>query len=178
MKHLLACATLLFAATAMLGQAPGSPKETARTSIGGTTITIDYSSPRVRGRQGHIFTKDGLISHDQDYPEWRAGANAATTMKTTGNIHIGTLNVPAGTYTLFVDISNPDQWTLVVSKKTGEWGLNYDKTQDLGRVKMIMSKPSALAEDLSYTFQHQGAKKATMTLSWEYKSASVTVQAQ
>lgn len=177
MKRLFACVTLLFAATAMLASAQGSPKASASTTVGETTITIDYSSPRVRGRQGHIFTKDGLISHDQNYPYWRAGANAATTMKTTGDIHIGSLNVPAGTYTLFVDISNPDQWTLVVSKKTGEWGLNYDKTQDLGRVKMTMAKPPALVEDLTYSFKHAGAKKATMTLSWEYKSASVTIQA-
>ena len=178
MKRLFACATLFFAATAMLAQAPASPKETASTTIGGTTIAIDYSSPRVRGRQGHIFTKNGLISHDPDYPFWRAGANAATTMKTSGDIHIGSLNVPAGTYTLFVDISNPDQWVLVVSKKTGEWGLNYDKTQDLGRVKMTMSKPPALVEDLKYAFQHEGAKRATITLSWEYKSASVPIRAQ
>ncbi len=185
MKRMFMCTTLLFAATAMLAQAPNedhhamaSPKETASTTIGGTGVTIDYNSPRVRGRQGHIFTKDGLISHDQDYPYWRAGANTATTMKTSGDIHIGSLNVPAGTYTLFVDIGNPDQWTLVLSKKTGEWGLNYDKTQDLGRVKMTMSNPTALVEDLKYSFKQEGAKKAMMTLSWENKSASVPIEAQ
>ena len=36
--------------------------------------------------------------------------------------------MPKGTYTLFVDISNPDQWDLIVNKKTGEWGLAYDKS--------------------------------------------------
>ena len=178
MKRLIICASLLFAATAMLAQAPASPKETASTTIGDAVVTINYSSPRVRGRQGQIFTKNGLISHDQDYPYWRAGANAATSLKISGNIHIGSLDVPPGTYTLFVDIGNPGQWTLVVSKKTGEWGLNYDKAQDLGRVKMTMAKPPALVEDLNYSFKHDGAKKATMTLSWEYKSASVPIWAQ
>src|ERR1039458_9877310 len=47
-------------------------------TIGAKAITITYSSPRVNGRAGKIFTKDGLISHDAHYPVWRAGANAAT----------------------------------------------------------------------------------------------------
>ena len=64
---------------------------------------------------------------------WRAGANSATTLKTDGDLMIGDLRVPAGTYTLFVDISDPDNWTLIVSKDTGEWGLSYDSTQGPGQ---------------------------------------------
>ena len=120
-------------------------------TIAGKTITITYSSPRVRGRAGQIFTKDGLISHDPHYPVWRAGANAATTLKTDADLTIGDLSVPAGTYTLFVDISAPANWVLIVNKKNGEWGLAYDSTQDLGKTKMMMSAPPSLVEDLTYT---------------------------
>ena len=49
------------------------------------------------------------------------------------DLTIGDLNVPAGTYTLFVDISDPAQWTLIVNKKTGEWGLAYDGSQGSGQ---------------------------------------------
>ena len=177
MKQLLIGTSLLCTAVAMLAQhkPPASPKATETATIGGTTITIDYCSPRVRGREGHIFTKDGLISHDKTYPVWRAGANAATALHTSGDISIGGLNVPAGSYTLFVDISDPAQWTLVVSKDTGEWGLNYDKTKDLGRVKMKMAKPPALVEDLKYTIAAHG-KHGTLTLAWENVSASVPIK--
>ncbi len=156
---------------------PASPKATATGTIAGKTIAIDYSSPRVRGREGHIFTSDGLISHDPHYPVWRAGANAATTLHTDADISLGDLNVPAGTYTLFIDISDPAQWTLIVSKATGEWGLAYDSTKDLGRVKMRMSKPPSMVEDLTWTITDRGGNRGRLAIEWENERASVPIEA-
>lgn len=176
MKHLFVCMGLLFASSALLAQPKpvASPAETASVTIGGKTISINYNSPRVKGREGQIFNKGGLIqSTHKEYPVWRGGANAATTLKTDGDLKIGDLDVPAGTYTLFIDISDPAQWTLIVSKKTGEWGLAYDPSSDLGRTKMSMSTPPALVEDLKYTLTDDGGNKGTMTLEWEHMSASV-----
>jgi len=176
MNRFLICAGALLAATLTLSaqpKTPASPSATASATIAGKTISIAYSSPRVKGREGHIFTKDGLISHDPHYPVWRAGANAATTLHTDAELKIGDLTVPAGTYTLFVDISNPDQWELIVNKKTGEWGLAYDGTQDLGRVKMSMSKPLAMVENLTYTITSLGGTTGKISLEWENHSASV-----
>lgn len=170
MKSLVMCAGLLLATAGSLyaQNPPASPAETASVALGGKTVSITYNSPRVKGREGHIFTKDGLISHNPHYPIWRGGANAATTLKTDADLMIGDLAVPKGTYTLFVDISDPDDWSLIVNKKTGEWGLAYDGSQDLGRVKMEMSKPPAMIEDLKYTI---GDGK--ITLAWEDHVATV-----
>jgi hypothetical protein len=170
------CAGVLIAATATLSaqqNPPASPPATASATVAGKAITINYSSPRVKGRAGHIFTSDGLISHNPHYPVWRAGANSATTLKTEADLKIGDLTVPAGTYTLFVDISDPDHWTLIVNKQTGQWGLAYDKTQDLGQVKMTMSKPLAMVENLTYTITDLGGTTGKITLEWENHSASV-----
>jgi hypothetical protein len=128
----------------------------------------------VKGRAGALFTKDGQIGKDPHYPVWRAGANAATTLKTDGDLDIAGLAVPAGTYTLFVDISDPDNWSLIVNKKTGEWGLSYDGTQDLGKVKFPTSAPPALVENLKYTLTDLGDGKGSLTLAWEHKSATVS----
>lgn len=173
-------AATLIAATPLLAQSapkapPASPAEVASATIGGKSVTINYNSPGVKGREGKIFTKDGLISHNPHYPVWRAGANPATTLKTDGNLMIGDLMVPAGTYTLFVDISDPDNWTLIVSKDTGEWGLAYDNTKDLGRTKMTMSKPAAMVENLVWTLADSGGGQGTATLAWEDHSASVPI---
>ncbi|HET7103206.1 MAG TPA: DUF2911 domain-containing protein [Terracidiphilus sp.] len=182
MKYLLLCAGVVVAATMTLSaqpkKPPASPAATATATIDQKTVTINYSSPRVRGREGHIFSKGGLISHDPHYPVWRAGANAATTLITSTNLKIGDLEVPKGTYTLFADISNPDQWVLVVSKKTGEWGLAYDSTQDLGRVKMTMAKPPQMVEDLKYTITSLGGTRGRITLAWENHTASVPFTVQ
>ena len=179
MKHILVCMGLLLAATAVIAQQkapPKSPPATATVTVNGKSITITYSSPRVNGREGKIYTKDGLISHDPHYPVWRGGANAATTLKTDADLTIGDLSVPAGTYTLFVDISDPANWVLIVNKKNGEWGLAYDSTQDLGKTKMTMSAPPSLVEDLTYTITDNGGGKGTLTLAWENVSASVPIQ--
>ena len=191
MKPFIVCAGLLLATTALFAQqapstpaaptsppakpAPKSPPAKAEATIGGHQITISYSSPGVKGREGKIFTKDGLISHNPHYPVWRAGANSATTLHTDGDLMIGDLNVPKGDYTVFVDISDPDQWTLIINKKLGEWGLAYDGTQDLGKTKMTMKKPATMVENLMYTLEDDGGGKGTLTLAWEDHSASVPI---
>ncbi len=157
-------------------KAPLSPPARATATFQGKAISISYSSPRVRGRQGHIFTPHGLISHDVHYPVWRAGANAATTFVTATDLKIGNLSVPKGTYTLFVDIANPDHWVLIVSKDTGEWGLAYKTGDDLGRVPMHMTKPPHLVEDLKWTISNLGHGKGRLTLAWEYHVASVPIE--
>lgn len=181
MKHLLVCASLLVAATALTAQPappkapPASPAATVSVTIAGKTITIKYSSPGVKGREGKLFGKDGRIGHDPTYPIWRAGANAATNLHTDADLVIGGLAVPKGDYTLFVDISDPGQWVLIINKLTGEWGLKYDKTQDLGQVKMAMEKPPALVENLTYTLKDLGGNKGKLSLAWENLIGSVPI---
>jgi hypothetical protein len=194
MKHLFVCAGLVFAATTMFAQQeapstapvtppakaaqkkpPASPPAKAEATVGGQGISITYSSPGVKGREGKLFGKGGRISNDPHYPVWRAGANSATTLHTDGDLMIGDLNVPKGDYTLFVDISDPDQWTLIVNKKTGEWGLAYDASQDLGKVKMQMSKPASMVENLGWTIKDNGDGKGTITLAWEDHEASIPI---
>ena len=180
MNYRVLLATAMIAATPLMAQnaprKPPSPSANATATIGGKAVSIAYSSPGVKGREGKLFTKDGQIGKDPHYPVWRAGANAATTLKTDGDLTIGDLKVPAGTYTLFVDISDPDNWSLIVNKQTGEWGLAYDGSQDLGKTKMTMSKPPALVENLVYTLTGSGSK-GTLTLAWENHSASVPIKA-
>ncbi len=180
MKRFLLCMSLIALTTTLPAQqkAPLSPPEKASATIDGKNISITYSSPRVRGREGKIFTKDGLISHNPHYPVWRAGANSATTLDTDADLKIGDLTVPKGKYTLFVDISDPDQWVLIVNKKTGEWGLAYDGSQDLGKTKMEMSKPPSMVEDLEWKITDDGGHKGTFTLTWEDHSASVPIEVQ
>jgi Protein of unknown function (DUF2911) len=176
MRRLFIFAGLLVAAVALFAQPKQMPSPPAKASvtIAGKAIAIDYNSPRVSGREGHIFNPGGLVEKThKSYPVWRAGANPATALHTDADLTIGNLNVPAGNYTLFVDISNPNRWMLIVSKETGEWGLAYNKSYDLGRTPMKMSKPPSLVEDLKYTLTNDGGNKGTLTLAWEYKEASV-----
>jgi len=179
LKRLLASSVFVIAAATLCAQTaapkapPKSPTETASVTIAGKTVSITYSSPRVNGREGKIFTKDGLIGHDKTYPVWRAGANAATKFHTDGDLMIENLVVPKGDYTLYVDVSNPDSWQLVINKQTGQWGTVYDKAQDLGRVPFPTNASPSLVENLTYTLKDLGGNRASLNLSWEDKSATV-----
>jgi hypothetical protein len=164
-SFLLSCA---FFAAVSLAQ---SPPETASITVGGKKITINYSAPSVRGRK--IFGPGGLLSNDPTYPAWRAGANSATTFHTDANLDIGGLNVPKGDYTLYCWVQDPDAWQLIINKETGQWGLTYNSSKDLGRVKMAMSKPPSVIEMMKYTLSNQGPNKVQLQLEWEHHIGSV-----
>jgi hypothetical protein len=142
------------------------PAETSVT-IAGKAIRINYAAPSMRGRK--IF--GGLEPYGR---VWRAGANDATALHTDANFDIGGLSVPKGDYTLFVYL-DPNLWQLVVSKQTGEWGLDYSQSRDLGRVKMDMSKPPKPIETYKMTLSSLGANKGKLQLAWENTIAEVGI---
>lgn len=145
-----------------------SPPATAQCDLGGgKTLTVDYSSPRVKGRK--IF--GDLVPYGK---VWRAGANEATTFVTTADLKVGGKDVPAGSYTIFT-IPEQDKWTLIISKKTGEWGLAYaGPGEDLARVEMKASKLPSLVENFTIAFDKSGAG-CTLRIEWENTRASVEI---
>ena len=159
-------------------KAPASPPAETSTAIGGTKIAIQYSAPSVKGRK--IF--GGTDALQPDNTVWRAGANKATALHTDGEIAIGNLNVPAGDYTLYVFL-DPKGWQLIVSRQTGQWGINrdgttsLDETKAIGRTPMKMGKPASMADAYKMTLTGEG-KKGTLTLEWENVSASVDIAAK
>ena len=164
---------LSIAALAVAACAQQSPPAEASITVAGKKITIGYSAPSVHGRK--IFGDGGLLSHDPTYPAWRAGANSATAFHTDANLDVGGLAVPKGDYTLYCWVKDPDAWQLIISKETGQWGLSYNASRDLGRVKMTMSKPPAPVERLKYTLTDLGGNKAKLQLEWENHVASVPI---
>lgn len=174
MKYFLVWASLMVGLCSAWAQT--SPPETATGKIGNATLTIKYCAPSVRGRQ--IFGAGGQVMGDATAPIWRAGANDATAFHTDANLTVGSLAVPKGDYTLYVNVKDPDAWELVISKETGQWGTEYDAAKDLGRVKMEMKTPPAPIEMLKYTISSTGGNKGTIQLAWEKHIASVSVAAK
>jgi len=146
---------------------PLSPPAQAKAKIGGKSVTIDYSAPSKRGRA----IVGGLVPYGQ---VWRTGANAATTLTTEGDLMIGKLHVPAGKYTLY-SLPAEKGWTLIVNKQTGQWGTQYDETQDLGRIAMTVKPVKNTVETFVIGLKSTGAKKGALTLTWENTEASVTL---
>ena len=146
---------------------PSPPAKAECKFADGKTITVDYSSPRMKGRK--IY--GGLVPYGQP---WRVGANEATTFVTDTNLTVGGKDIPAGSYTIFT-IPNEDKWTLIISKKSGEWGIPYPgQADDLARVDMKVSKLPSPVEDFTIGFDQAGSS-CTMRLDWETTRASVEI---
>lgn len=173
MKSLAVLAALAVFSPFAAAQSP--PAQTSVT-LAGKSITIHYSAPSVRNRK--IFGPGGLLSQDPTYPAWRAGANSATSFHTDGDLDIGGLSVPKGDYTIYVWVADPNNWQLILSRQTGQWGLEYNPKMDLGRVKMTMSKPPAPIEVYKMTLSATGPKTGKLELAWENHIASVPIAAK
>jgi hypothetical protein len=167
--RILQGALLVAVATAFASGQPLSPPAQTSVTIAGKNISIKYSAPSVRGRK--IFSEDGILKNDATYPVWRAGANEATLLETSGNLTLGDLKLPAGKYSLYVLLDKAG-WKLIVNKQTGQSGMEYDKSTDVGRVAMNMGKPPAMVERFKITLSSLGGNKGRLLMEWENTSAS------
>lgn len=133
----------------------------------GKTIKTSYSSPRLRGRK--------MIGGINPYGQpWRAGAQEATSFQTTANLEVDGKSVPAGDYTIFA-IPNPDEWKLIISKKTGEWGIPYPGEQyELGRYQMKVSTLPSSVENFTISYVPHGAT-CTLRMDWATTRASIAL---
>lgn len=149
---------------------PSPPASASCDLGGGKTITTDYSSPRLKGRK--------MIGGVEPYGKvWRNGANEATTFVTTTDLVVGGKSVPPGSYTLFV-IPNPDKWTLIINKKTGEWGIPYRYENDeLARVDMKLSTLPSSVENFTIAYD-KTATGCTLREEWGTTRATAEITAK
>ncbi len=147
-----------------------SPPAETSVTINGKKISIKYSAPSTYGRK--IFGE--LLPYGK---VWRAGANSATALTTEGDLDVNGLKVPAGSYTVYA-LPGDGDWQLIINKQTGQWGTAYDQSQDLGRVKMKVSKADAPIETYKITLASDSGKNGTLTLAWENTVASVPFTVQ
>lgn len=156
--------------TTALAQKP-SPAESASCDLGGgKSIKTAYSSPRMKGRK--IY--GGLVPFGE---VWRTGANEATTFVTSSDVVVGGKTVPVGSYTLFT-VPSADKWTLIVNKKTGEWGIPYKyESDELARIDMKVSKLPSPVENFTIAYDKAG-KGCTLRMDWESTRASVEISAK
>lgn len=146
-----------------------SPREMAMVNLNGAQVHVSYGAPSLRGRK--------MIGDKDPYGKvWRVGANEATSFEVSGDVSVNGTNVPAGKYTLFV-LPTADKWTLIISKKTGEWGIPYPgESSDLARVDMTKASLSSPQERMSIDFEKTSGSKTEMHVKWDTDNYFVTVQ--
>ena len=163
-----------------------SPAGTAQTQIGDKWIEITYSRPIKRGRDVFGSGADyGKLLLANGATVWRAGANQSTRLNTEVPLVIGGKTVPAGEYSLFIELKSPTEWTLIVSsygaKKSGGdktpdtlWGsFGYKPDKDVARAPMTVSKNQASVDQLTWGFLDVSAEGGKLFLAWDTTNATV-----
>lgn len=165
---------------AQLQTPAASPAAFVSQNVGFTKISIDYSSPAVKGRKifGEI-EKYGVT--------WRAGANAATMIEFSTAVNVGGRNLRPGKYSLFMTPEASGEWTVRLNAK-GNSVFNYMKDgkideealakDDVVAFKVKADKLSSVQERLQYTISAENNKTAKITMSWENVSISFMVDTQ
>ncbi|MGZ4866468.1 MAG: DUF2911 domain-containing protein [Candidatus Angelobacter sp.] len=147
-----------------------SPPGTAEVTLKNKKVTIDYSRPSLKGRKvGQELAPYGKV--------WRTGANEATALNTEIDLNIGGVKVPAGKYTLYT-LPSEGTWKLIINKQTGQWGTQYDESQDLGRVDMKKTALTQSVEQFTIAFDKKGESMADLNLDWENTRVSVVVKVE
>ena len=166
---LLLCAAPL-AAQAQSNDLPRpSPLGKVSQVVGLTEVSVEYSSPAVKGRK--IW--GGIVPLGQ---LWRTGANGATKITFSTDVQVAGKPVPAGTYALF---SSPakDSWTVILNKNPNQGGTDqYKKELDQLRFEV---KPVAAPhrERLTFLFNNTTESTTSLDLEWEKLRLSIPIKA-
>jgi len=163
--------TLLISATSFAqddkSKRPSPPVKVSETIKSGSTITIDYSAPSLKGRVigKDIEPKTGVI--------WRAGANEATVFETSKNVQVEGKPLSAGKYAFFVLCKENGDCELIFNKNSAQWGAyDYKEAEDALRVTVKSGKSANSVEKLTYTV----GKDGHVSLNWGTMEIGFKVQ--
>ena len=162
---LLALPTLAQSQLQLPSKSPGAK---VSQTAGLTEITVEYSSPGVKGRK--IW--GALVPYGQ---VWRAGANEATRVTFSKDVTVGDTAIAAGTYS-FHAIPTAKEWTLILNKTAKQWGsYEYAKEADVVRVN-VTPKAEPNRERLAYMISDFTDDMANIDLEWEKVRVSLPVK--
>ncbi len=133
------------------------PATTKVTTSNGTTITIDYSQPGLKGRTmgKDVEPMAGKV--------WRTGANEATAITFDKDVTIEGQKLPAGKYGLYTLVGSDGSWTIIFNKTWKTWGaFSYKDADDVLRVKV---KPGMSSSTMEH-FTINADKGGKVSLLW------------
>jgi hypothetical protein len=159
-------------------------KASVTEQIGIVKISISYSRPGVKGREGKIWNTP--VAHygfvdlghgTSNAAPWRAGANENTTISFSHPVRIEGKDLVAGTYGFFISLGEKES-TLIFSKVNNSWGsFYYDSTEDALRVNVKNETLDKSVEWLRYEFTDQSRNTAVIALCWEKRRIPFRVEA-
>jgi hypothetical protein len=187
----IALAVAALAAPAF-AQQPRAPRETVKTTVGGKSVSIEYGRASLKGRSFDVLFKE--LPADR---MWRAGVDQVTTLTTETALSVGGKTVPAGKYSVYVNVPETGDYSFVMNKDLGvplkqifaaappdlanePWPHIEDYTKAIGDkevVRVAMKKETVKAPADLFTITAAPAGKGSLlTLTWGDRSWSVELK--
>ena len=130
-------------------------------------VKITYGRPQLRERKLEMLAPAGKI--------WRTGANEATEITFFKNVTFGGKEVKAGTYAFFT-IPSETEWILILNTAKNAWGdYTYKETEDVIRVKGVVSKSETPIEVFSIALEGEEGN-VNMHLGWANTVVTVPIK--
>ena len=98
---------------------------------------------------------------------WRTGSDEATLLITQKPLVIGETTVPAGAYSLYTLPNEDGTAKLIINKQIGQWGTQYDESQDLARVDLKKTDLEKPADQFTMAVGKGAAGGGVIKLMWE-----------
>jgi len=120
----------------LLASSAFAQRGTAKTSVSGKKIEIEYGAPSMQGRD--------MLAKLPVGGTWRMGMNDATTLKTEATLKFGDKVVEPGKYRLTAKRVAKDSWHLLISPESGdaiEVPLNNEERSELVETFAITLDP-------------------------------------
>ncbi len=140
-------------------QIRASERGTVSQMIDGTTITIDYGRPQVRGRDdlwGGV-TPWGKV--------WTPGANWATTIDVDKDIRINGHELSTGTYSMWFEVQ-PDEWTVILDPEPRRFHL-IPPGESADQLRFTVHPETRThVELLAWWFPEVWSTGATLQMAW------------
>jgi len=144
----------------------------------GNRVMIIYGRPYSKNPRGEDIRTiwGGVVPWGE---QWRLGADEATLMITQRPLTFGSLEVPAGAYSLYMMPVEDGTSQLIINRQIGQWGMGetYQQDMELGRVDLTRERMDERVDQLTMALE-RAETGGVLRITWENLSftASFTVR--
>ncbi len=140
-------------------------KKMDSSNMGNPKARLIYSRPQKKGR---IIFADSTVTQNfiQHYgQEWRLGANESTEVEFFTDVTINGQKLAQGRYIIYC-IPYAYKWVIVFNDNLFSWGLHVDKTKDVMKIELPVTKTDKSIEFLTMAFQ-EAAYGYNLLIEWD-----------
>lgn len=159
----LVSASIVLHPSAAAAQIRASELQSISQIVDGTKVTIEYSRPRLRGRNVVFGTR--AVQWGE---VWTPGANWATTLEVSGPITLSGVKVPKGKYGLWMIVAQDSTWTMLLDPEWRQFHMEHPKPSER-HIKVTVAADSSAPwseEALTFSFPSVTARGASIAMHW------------